>query len=195
MSFAVLSGGEIEPILADLARLRTIVFRAFPYLYDGDEAYERNYLRTYGESPGAMVVIASSGKGEIVGAATAAPLGDHQPQLAAAFARQGIDPTEVFYLAESVLLPAYRGLGAGHRFFDAREAAGREQGFGIAAFCGVVRPADHPRRPADYAPLDGFWAKRGYRRVDGLVSHMRWRDIGESEESEKPMQFWMRRLD
>ncbi|MCQ0990140.1 GNAT family N-acetyltransferase [Jiella marina] len=195
LSFPVLKGEEIKTVLDDLARLRIVVFRAFPYLYEGDEDYERRYLATYSESPGAMTVLARTAEGEIVGAATAAPLGDHQPQLSQAFADHGIDPAGVFYLAESVLLPEYRGLGVGHRFFDAREAAGRDGGYRTAAFCGVVRPADHPARPVDYRPLDGFWQKRGYRRVEGLVSHMSWRDIGETDESEKPMQFWTQPLD
>ncbi|MBP0617541.1 GNAT family N-acetyltransferase [Jiella mangrovi] len=194
LSFKVLSAREIADVLDDLARLRITVFRAFPYLYEGDEAYERRYLETYAKSPGAMVVVAANMRGEIVGAATAAPLGDHQPQLAEDFRKAGIPPDAVFYLGESVLLPEYRGRGAGHRFFDAREAAGRAQGYEIAAFCGVVRPTDQPQRPGDYVPLDGFWTKRGYEKVDGLVSTMAWRDIGDMEESEKPMQFWMRRL-
>ena len=194
LSFDVLPGAAITAVLDDLARLRIAVFRAYPYLYDGDEAYERSYLASYAGSPGAMAVIARAENDAIVGAATAAPLGDHQPQLGEAFAARGIDPASVFYLGESVLLPAYRGRGAGHRFFDAREAAGRAGGFAIAAFCGVVRPADHPARPDGYLPLDGFWQNRGYERIDGLVSTMRWRDLGEDHESDKPMQFWMRRL-
>lgn len=194
LSFEVLKGDEITAALGDLARLRTMVFRAFPYLYAGDEAYERQYLQTYARSPGAIVALARTAEGEIVGASTAAPLGDHQPQLAADFRRNGIDPATVYYLGESVLLPAYRGRGVGHRFFDAREAAGRAGGYEIAAFCGVVRPADHPARPDGYVPLDGFWKKRGYEKIDGLVSSMRWRDIGDEAESDKPMQFWMRRL-
>ncbi|MCE7030651.1 GNAT family N-acetyltransferase [Jiella avicenniae] len=194
LSFDVLSGEAIASVLDDLARLRIVVFGAYPYLYDGDEAYERTYLASYARSPGTMVVIARTGEGEIVGAATAAPLGDHQPQLAKAFRDNGVDPAEVFYLGESVLLPDYRGRGAGHRFFDGREEAGRRQGFGVAAFCGVVRPSDHPARPEGYVPLDGFWKKRGYERIDGLVSSMRWRDVGEADETDKPMQFWIRRL-
>ena len=142
LSFEVLSGEAIGPILDDLARLRITVFRAYPYLYDGDADYERAYLASYAKSHGAMAVIARTGAGEIVGAATAAPLGDHQPQLSEAFREKGIDPAEVFYLGESVLLADYRGQGAGHRFFDAREQAGRAGGYRIAAFCGVVRPDD-----------------------------------------------------
>ncbi|MEN3792810.1 GNAT family N-acetyltransferase [Fulvimarina sp. MAC3] len=190
-----LSGEEVLDVLGDVARLRTRVFRAYPYLYDGDLDYEAEYLRTYAESDGAVVTLATSPDGAVVGASTASPLADHQPQLAEAFASNGIDPGDVFYCAESVLLPEWRGFGIGHAFFDEREAAAREQGYSIVSFCGVVRPDDHPMKPDDYQPLDGFWIKRGYRRVEGIEAPMSWRDIGEADESEKPMQFWIRRLD
>jgi len=42
-----LTGDGLTAALADLARLRIAVFRDWPYLYDGDEAYEREYLRAY----------------------------------------------------------------------------------------------------------------------------------------------------
>jgi hypothetical protein len=58
----------------------------------------------------------------------------------------------------------------------------------------VIRPTDHPLRPADYRPLDGFWQKRGYKRLEGLVTHFSWKEIGETKPSDKPMEFWMRTL-
>jgi hypothetical protein len=62
------------------------------------------------------------------------------------------------------------------------------------AFCAVVRPHDHPLRPQNYVPLGAFWTKRGYTRADGLITHFAWKDIGESAQTEKPMQFWLRAL-
>jgi len=53
---------------------------------------------------------------------------DDGPVFAAPFAAVGIDPAGVFYLSESVLLPAWRGQGVGHAFFDAREAHARQRG-------------------------------------------------------------------
>lgn len=194
ISIERLSGAALRHALPDLARLRITVFQAFPYLYEGDGTYEESYLASYARSDGAVIVAARAPDGIIVGAATAAPLGDHQGQLGQAFRDHGIDPSQVFYLGESVLLPEYRGRGIGHRFFDEREAAGREQGFSLAGFCGVVRPAEHPDRPADYAPLDPFWNKRGYAPIEGLIAPMSWRDRGDDRESEKPMQFWLKRL-
>ena len=55
-----LSGEALEAALPDLARLRIEVFRAFPYLYDGDEAYEQHYLRSYRDTPDAVLVADAS---------------------------------------------------------------------------------------------------------------------------------------
>ncbi|EBA14811.1 hypothetical protein RSK20926_09964 [Roseobacter sp. SK209-2-6] len=188
-----MTGAALEAALEDVARLRIQVFRAWPYLYDGDLAYERDYLQSYRDSAGAVVVGAFDGE-TLVGASTGAPLADHAEDFAAAFAGSGIDLDEVFYCAESVLLPQYRGQGAGHGFFDAREAHARKHGYAKCAFCGVQRPADHPLRPTDYAPLDPFWRKRGYAPLEGAMAQFTWKDIDQAEETAKPLQFWMRAL-
>lgn len=188
-----LTGAALEAALDDVARLRIAVFRDWPYLYDGDPAYERQYLQSYRDSAGAVVVGAFDGR-ELVGASTGAPLADHAEDFAAAFTGTGLQLGEIFYCAESVLLPQYRGQGAGHGFFDARETHARRLGFQKSAFCGVVRPADHPLRPADYAPLDPFWRKRGYQPVNGAVARFSWKDVDQPGETEKPLQFWARDL-
>lgn len=193
MRVGVLTGSELEAALDGVARLRIEVFRAFPYLYDGDFDYERRYLQTYRDSPDAVLVGAFDGD-RLVGAATGTPMEDHASDFGAAFEGRGFDLGEIFYCAESVLLPAYRGRGIGHRFFDLREAHARESGRKYSAFCGVLRPEDHPLRPAGHAPLDPFWRKRGYAPVPGALAHFRWKDVGEDRETEKPLQFWMREL-
>ncbi|RJF93288.1 GNAT family N-acetyltransferase [Sphingomonas cavernae] len=189
----LLAGDSLARRLPEIGALRIAVFRDFPYLYEGDPAYEAAYLRPYATSPDALVMGAFDGD-RLVGVTTAAPMEDHAEDFAAPFAARGIDISTIYYFGESVLLPQYRGQGIGHAFFDAREERGRALGRRHAAFCAVTRPADHPARPADYAPLDTFWTKRGYARVDGLVAGFAWRDIGDPAETEKPMQFWMKAL-
>jgi GNAT superfamily N-acetyltransferase len=188
-----LTGPALEVALDDVARLRIAVFRAWPYLYDGDVAYERAYLQSYRDSSGAIVVGAFDGA-RLVGAATGAPLEDHADDFAAAFAGTGLDLSGIFYCAESVLLPDYRGQGIGHRVFDLREAHARDLGRAKSAFCGVVRPDDHPLKPAGYVPLDAFWRKRGYEKLPGVVAEFSWKDIDQAEETKKPLQFWVRDL-
>lgn len=188
----ILTGEAVAGALDHLARLRIAVFRDWPYLYDGDEGYEREYLKAY-TAPGAVVVAAMDGE-RMIGAATGAPMEHHAEDFAAAFEDRPERLEDIFYCAESVLLPEYRGHGLGHAFFDGREEQGRSLGRRFAAFCSVIRPADHPARPADYRPLDGFWRKRGYEPLPGVVANFHWRDLGEAEETTKQLQFWMKPL-
>lgn len=188
-----LTGAELEAALDDVARLRIAVFRDWPYLYDGDLDYERRYIATYRASPGAVVVGAFDGDA-LVGAATGTPMEDHGAEFGAAFAGSGLALSDIFYCAESVLLAEYRGRGIGHAFFDAREDHARSLGRTHAAFCRVVRPDDHPLKPAADRPLDAFWRKRGYAPFDGAVAGYAWKDIGDAEGTRKPMQFWLRAL-
>ena len=188
-----LTEGEIAGALDALAALRIAVFRAYPYLYEGTEDYERGYLAEFAASPGAVLVAAFDGE-RIVGAATGAPLSTQKAEFRAPFDAAGFDAAEIFYFGESVLLPEYRGRGIGHAFFAHREAQARKAVAGHAAFCAVVRTEDHPARPAGYQPLDAFWRRRGYAPVEGLVTQFSWQDIGQAGETPHPMQFWMRRL-
>lgn len=186
-----LQGAALDAALPDLARLRIAVFRAFPYLYDGDLDYEQTYLRSYAENPDAVLVAARDGA-RIVGVATGMPLLAHDD------ARRIDGPlpplSDIFYCAESVLLPEYRGHGIGHSFFDLREAAARAQGFRYTLFCAVIRPGDHPLRPTDYRPLDPFWRKRGYAPVPGATATFGWRDIGQAGDVPHVLQAWMKTL-
>ena len=176
-----------------LARLRIAVFREWPYLYEGDAGYERSYLADFAAAPDAVLVLARDGD-TIVGAATASPMTAQSAEIQAPFLRAGQDTSAMFYFGESVLLPGYRGQGIGHAFFDHREAGARAAGASVASFCAVQRPADHPLRPQGYRPLDTFWAKRGYVRVEGLTTRFDWLDIGEVQETAHVMQFWARTL-
>lgn len=193
MRVEALSGAGLDAALDDLARLRIAVFRDWPYLYDGDLDYERRYLAPYRDNARAVVVGAFDG-GALVGAATGTPMEDHADDFAAPLRALGIPLSDIFYCAESVLLPGYRGQGIGHRFFDIREAKSAALGRRNVAFCSVLRPDDHPAKPAGYRPLDGFWRARGYAPLAGVIAHFSWRDLGEDRETVKPLQVWMRRL-
>ncbi|MFW2588177.1 GNAT family N-acetyltransferase [Sagittula sp. SSi028] len=191
MSVSRLTGADLQAALPDLAALRIEVFRAFPYLYDGDLSYEKGYLTPYRDNPRAVLVAARQ-DGRIVGAATGMPLADHGD---AAQMTGDLPPiNEIFYCAESVLLEPYRGQGFGHAFFDLREAQARELGFRYSLFCAVQRPADHPARPVGYRPLDGFWRKRGYAPAEGVTATFHWTDVGGTGETPHSLQAWIKQL-
>ena len=188
-----LTGDGLKERLDDLGKLRIEIFRAWPYLYKGSLAYERQYLPRYGEAKTGTLIVAED-DGKIVGASTALGLDEEDENVQEPFLKARLDIKHIFYFGESVLLPPYRGQGIGVRFFEEREKAARGHGYQEAAFCAVVRPDNHPARPKDYVPLDGFWQKRGYRKRPELIAKFSWRDIGERAESDKPMMFWMKTL-
>lgn len=188
-----LTGPEIATASDALADLRIAVFADWPYLYDGDRAYEAEYLREFMAAPDAVLVCALDGD-RVVGAATASPMSAQDAAFQAPYIARGMDVSRLFYFGESVLLPEYRGRGIGHAFFDHREAHARACGAGAATFAAVIRPADHPDRPQGYVPLDAFWRGRGYEPVAGLIARLSWKDHRDAEECEKPMQCWLRTL-
>ena len=169
-------------------------FRDWPYLYDGDAEYEARYLQTYTRAADSVIVLAGDG-GRIVGAATGLPLAAESEEFQAPFIEGGLDVAQVFYCGESVLLPEYRGQGLGHAFFDAREAHARALGFEWIAFAAVDRSLDDPRRPEGHRDNDAFWTKRGYAREPGMTMRLAWKEIGDPVAREKPLTFWLRRLE
>jgi len=188
------TGSAVAPHLAALAQLRIAVFRDWPYLYDGDAGYEAGYLATYARSPESLFVLAFD-DGRVVGASTGLPLAHEGEAFTRPFAERGIDVDSVFYFGESVLLPAWRGRGLGHRFFDEREAVARSRGrFAWTAFAAVDRDADDPRRPPAHRGNEAFWAKRGYARQPGMTMRLAWKEVGAEDDRDHALTFWLRPL-
>lgn len=188
-----LSGSDLVNALDDVAGLRITVFREWPYLYDGTLAYEREYLASYRDNPGALLMAAYDGD-TIIGASTSTMMEDHAQEFAEPFRSQPIPLTSILYGAESVILPQYRGQGLGHQFIMAREAHARAHNRSHVAFCSVLRAEDHPLKPAVSRNNHGFWRRHGYEPLPGALAEFSWKDVGDSAESVKQLQFWMRQL-
>ncbi len=121
---ARLTGAALKDALDDLAQLRIEVFRVFPYLYDGDVGYERRYLQTYRDSENAILVGAFEATGWW------GPRPAHRwrnTRMSSRLLLKDIPLSEIFYCAESVLLPEYRIPNTGGR--------------------GLVTPFSMPARP------------------------------------------------
>jgi len=191
--YTKVSGAAIVPHLPGLARLRIGVFREFPYLYDGSDAYERKYLQTYVDSPQSIVVLVHHGE-ELIGATTGLPMSDESEEFPQPFTQAGYDVSRIFYCGESVLDARWRGRGIYKHLFAARERHARELGFTLCAFCCVQRPADHPLRPINYTPLDAVWHHFGYRERPDLFTRYDWKDTDQAQSSAKIMRFWTKPL-
>ncbi len=183
-------GKEAEPHLEDLARLRIEVFREFPYLYDGAMEYEQTYIQTYMDTSNSILILAFDGE-EVIGASTGIPIEQEADNIKAPWLEKGFDLSQIFYYGESVLKKAYRGQGIGSAFFREREAWVQIlDRFKLITFCAVVRPDNHPRRPADYVPHHAFWKKEGFQPTQNLTCEISWQDLDEDAESPKSLLFW-----
>lgn len=192
--FLLVTGSGLRPHIPALARLRIQVFREYPYLYEGTDASEAEYLQTYIQSPGAAAVLAFD-SGRMIGASTGIPMSDEVDAFRKPFTDKNIDTDSLFYGGETVLLPEYRGSGLYKSFLFAREDYARSLGSQKICFCGVVRDENDPRQPDDYRPLDQVWKYFGYQPQTDLVAHFPWKEIGGTEEISHPLMFWMKELD
>lgn len=186
--FDSLRGSAITPHIKEVAALRIAVFREYPYLYDGDDQYEEQYLKTLSESDKSLVVLCRQDN-KVVGASTALPLVDADAMFQEPFS----EPERYFYYGESVLLPEHRGRGIGKTFFFLREKVARAEGYERATFCAVKRPENHPRRPSGYQDLGPLWRKQGFTKTN-LTTTYPWKDLDEPEESSKVMEFWEKEI-
>ncbi|MPR32689.1 GNAT family N-acetyltransferase [Salmonirosea aquatica] len=189
-----LKGAEIASVFDELAALRIAVFRGYPYLYEGNVAYEKDYLQIYSRSERSFMA-ALYLRDKMVGATTCLPLDEETDELKKPFRENGLDPATYFYFGESIILQPHRGQGFGHLFFDEREAHAKSFGTHThTCFCAVDRGTSHPLMPSNYRSNDDFWLKRGYQKMPSLQTTMEWPDVGEEISTPKPMVFWVRKI-
>lgn len=188
------SGKEAEAYLAAIADLRMRVFRDYPYLYKGTIENEKDYLSRYFNAPNARIFVLFYGT-RITGVATCLPLSEEADNIRKPFEEKGIDVNSYFYFGESLLERIYRGKGFGKLFFQYREEeALKHPQINYTTFCAVNRSKDHPMKPDNYKSLEEFWSKMGYSLQPGLSAVMSWTDVDQEEETEKNLEFWVKKI-
>lgn len=187
------SGKDVHRYLDDVAYLRIQIFREFPYLYDGNMDYEKEYLNVYSQSQESLMVLAFHDQ-KIIGVSTAVPLKDEMVEIQAPFAANHLPINDYFYLGESVLLEPFRGQGIYKYFFSLREEAARMGGYRYATFLAVDRPLDHPLKPLDYQPMDPVWKYFGYELQPHLKTLLAYQQIDSSEPVSNEMMFRLKEL-
>lgn len=186
-------GSTIKPYTHSVSKLRSDVFREYPYLAEPDLIRETEFLRKIASSKEAVGVLVFDNT-TIVGASFGIPLVQME-EMNKPFQEKHLSADSYYFFTESVLLKHYRNRGIGHHFFDVREAhVIHLKKYRHICFSTPVRPENDPQRPSTYFPLDDFWRKRGYVPHPELKSRAAWKEVGETKATEKTMIFWIKDL-
>lgn len=192
IEFIKIVGKDFSKYKDVVAKLRIEIFKAFPYLYEGDFEYEKKYLKVYENSARSIIVLVKHND-NFIGATTALPLFDENDYIKLPFEKIKMPVEKIFYFGESILKESYRGLGIGKKFFQIRENHMHSyNSYDFSCFCGVNRESTHKAKPKNYVALDEFWLKLGYRKEPSITAEFSWKDIGDKSETKKQMTYWMK---
>jgi GNAT superfamily N-acetyltransferase len=151
-------GKDLEPYLNDVIRLRLEVFREYPYLYEGTEEEEYEYISdSYMQFPESLVVLLYEDH-RIVGIATGKPLKKVKANIQSPLSQASYPIDDTFYLGELVLEKAYRGKMLGQQLYQSFENyVKKHTNYRLITFSEVERPPSDPLRPAGYISNENFW--------------------------------------
>jgi GNAT superfamily N-acetyltransferase len=187
----VLQGNEIKDYVDELGRFRMEIFKEFPYLYEGSLEYERKYLSRYAGSSESVLILMKDARG-LMGACTGIPLHDEDTDFVRPF--QEVDIEEIFYIGEVMVRADSRGKGLGTNLLSKMLDLITGSRFKIVCFYTVDRGTSHPLRPHNYKSPVRLWKKFGFVKDPEKLVYFRWKDLGNSIETDKPMNVWIKKL-
>lgn len=199
ITFKLLKGREIPPYIDEVAKFRMQNFKEFPYLYAGDDAYEKEYLQSYVNDPKAILLTGFNANNEIIAISTGIPVISNADLLAVAkdlFIANHLNPAHYFYIGETIIHASYRNKGLYSKIVALREQAARDLGFDNICFLSVVREANHPQQPANYRSPEAIFNHCGYKKSN-MIIHYHWPTIQADNtivNQEHALTFWLKKF-
>jgi len=192
----VFIGNEINNNIDDVARLRIEEFRNFPYLYDGNLEYEKNYLKCYADDIKSTLALAKVNN-TLAGVSTGIPLISNSEIVSGIdkiFLEHNLNPDSCYYYGEIIIKPEFRGIGLASLLYKAQDEVIKNWGYKQVCILTVVREIDHPMQPSDYKQKDGMWEHLGFKRLNIIQSH-HWPTIqpnGSVVNIKNDLEFWIK---
>lgn len=191
-------GNESSSYINMVSKLRIDVFREYPYLYEGEEEYERKYIHGYTTDKRAMIAIAKVDN-VVAGISTGIPLISESDIVADAkkvFSQANINIGDYYYYGEVIILPQFRGLGIAKMLFSAQDTLIEKWGFKQVCILTVVREHNHPLKPINYKSPDGMWEHLGFFR-NKITTNYHWPTIQADNtvrDVTNTLEFWTKHL-
>lgn len=194
--YRIYCGKDVLPFIPVVSLMRIMEFKKYPYLYIGNDEYEKEYLLGFSKDPRSCLAVARDGE-KIVGITTAMPLKSEADILKEAeqlFKVNAYEPGAFFYIGEFVILEEYRGQGIARKMEQDLITLAKNWKFTKACLSAVVREYDDIRKPLEYVSNDFIWAKMSYKKID-LKIHYHWpmrMENGEIEDTMNDLVFWIK---
>ncbi len=179
------------------------VYSEYPYLYtaEGKDYVYKYYLDSLENVQGAKVIsVYDQETKKLVGFATGIPMSDYRAEhYKKPFLESGTELKSLFYIADLVLLPEYRGQGLEQQMCEALEEHARKAGCykGIAYL--LIDEAERtkhltPQGSKLYKPyFSSFWERRGYSCSD-ISFVTQFEIVGETDDTPHKMTYWIKHL-
>lgn len=199
IKYYIYFGKDVLPHIPIVSKMRILEFENYPYLYIGNEEYEKEYLLGFSKDPHSCLAIARDGE-EIVGMATAMPLKSEADILKEAeelFSVSGYRPEDFFYFGEFIVLEKYRGKGIARKLEQDLLNFAKKWNFPKACLSVVVRDENDSRKPVGYISGNSTWTKMGYKEIDLKINY-HWPTIqedGEIKDILNEMVFWIKDIE
>lgn len=188
-------GRKVIPYLQDLAKLRILFYRNYPYLYEGTLEDEEKYLNMYANSDNALLVVAKKDQ-EVVGAVAGIALLETHDEHKKLWADLPMSSQNLFYLGEIVLLPEYQKSDLQEKLYQQIEQAVRGLNkYHSIVVCEIERNAETPKQLYSHSlSSEVNWETRAFVRQPDLSTYFSWKDVDDTEETDHLMLFWTKDL-
>ncbi len=188
MRIVSLQGEAIQPYVKDITELCLVIYREYPYLYEGTEAEYGPFIQEYAQSPHGIACLLFDDE-KPVGVAIGVPLSAMRKNYQDGFAQFAPELTSVYYLAEFLLLTDYRNKGYGRELYRQFESLIPAE-YPTLSFCKIAERDTHPLMPQNYSPVDTFWRKLGYTEHKDWSFFVSWDDVGTLGNSSHQLIYW-----
>ncbi len=170
------------------------MFREYPYLYDGNIEYEKEYLKRYINSQRSCIVLAYS-ENDIVGVCTCLPLEDELEEIYAPIEQKRFEIKNILYGGEALVLKSYQESGLSRKFEEICVTHEKKiiPSLTHILVCTVER-GNHYLKPDNYSDISLILNKLNYKKLDGVKCVLSWKDIDKVKEDNKSLSYWIRDL-
>lgn len=201
--FEVLNGLSASAHYNEMWDLCNKVYSEYPYLYtaEGKDDVYKYYLDSFELSQDSTVVLAfDEGTGKLIGMATGIRMNDYAAEhYKKPFSEKNYDLDSVYYVADLLLLPEYRGKGYEQKMYLELENKARCNPQFKKICYATIEEAERTKnlKPDEYCPhapfWTPFWERLGFIHSD-VGFKTKFEILDENEESPHEMIFCIKDL-